>query len=82
MRSSAIRIHQNLIWHSPALTGNSARQGVAELGQDYMRAGLFDRAENLFPGTWRHCCALRAALKNLLAIYEKERDWQASSRDG
>ena len=43
----AIRIHQNLIAR-PALTREQRAQALLELGQDYMRAGLFDRAENLF----------------------------------
>ncbi|HOP15008.1 MAG: lipopolysaccharide assembly protein LapB [Gammaproteobacteria bacterium] len=73
----AIRIHQNLIAR-PALTREQRAQALLELGQDYMRAGLFDRAENLFRELKDTKLHVRAALKNLLTIYEKERDWQAS----
>lgn len=72
----AIRIHQNLIAR-PALTREQRAQALLELGQDYMRAGLFDRAENLFRELKETKLHVRPALKNLLVIYEKERDWQA-----
>jgi len=72
----AIRIHQNLIAR-PALTREQRAQALLELGQDYMRAGLFDRAENLFRELKDTKLHVRPALKNLLVIYEKERDWQA-----
>jgi len=72
----AIRIHQNLIAR-PALTRDQRAQALLELGQDYMRAGLFDRAENLFRELKETKLHVRPALKHLLVIYEKERDWQA-----
>lgn len=72
----AIRIHQNLIAR-PALTREQRAQALLELGQDYMRAGLFDRAENLFRELKDTKLHVRPALKHLLVIYEKERDWQA-----
>jgi len=72
----AIRIHQNLIAR-PALTRDQRAQALLELGQDYMRAGLFDRAENLFRELRDSKLHVRQALLNLLTIYEKERDWQA-----
>ncbi|MCG6966340.1 MAG: lipopolysaccharide assembly protein LapB [Chromatiaceae bacterium] len=72
----AIRIHQNLIAR-PALTRDQRAQALLELGQDYMRAGLFDRAENLFRELKETKLHVRPALNNLLVIYEKERDWQA-----
>ncbi|HLU06946.1 MAG TPA: lipopolysaccharide assembly protein LapB, partial [Woeseiaceae bacterium] len=42
----AIRIHQNLIAR-PSLTRTQRDQALYELGEDYMRAGLLDRAESL-----------------------------------
>lgn len=72
----AIRIHQNLIAR-PALTREQRAQALLELGQDYMRAGLFDRAENLFRELKDTKLHVQPALKNLLVIYEKESDWQA-----
>jgi lipopolysaccharide biosynthesis regulator YciM len=72
----AIRIHQNLIAR-PALSREQRAQALLELGQDYMRAGLLDRAENLFRELRETRLHVRPALKNLLVIYEQERDWQA-----
>ena len=45
-----------------------------ELAQDYLKAGLLDRAEELFAklkGTSHE----EAALRYLLEIYEQEKDW-------
>jgi lipopolysaccharide biosynthesis regulator YciM len=72
----AIRIHQNLIAR-PALSREQRAQALLELGQDYMRAGLFDRAENLFRELKDTQLHVRQALRNLLVIYEKESDWNA-----
>ncbi len=43
----AIRIHQNLIAR-PQLDRAYREQSLFELGQDYMSAGVFDRAEGVF----------------------------------
>ena len=43
----AIRVHQNLIAR-PNLTPEQKSLALLELGEDYMRAGLLDRAETLF----------------------------------
>ena len=43
----AIRVHQNII-SKPDLEERQKTRALLELGEDYMRAGLFDRAENLF----------------------------------
>jgi lipopolysaccharide biosynthesis regulator YciM len=72
----AIRLHQNLIAR-PALSREQRAQALLELGQDYMRAGLFDRAENLFRELRETRLHVRPALNNLIMIYEKERDWPA-----
>lgn len=70
----AIRIHQNLI----------ARQGLSEehrshallaLAEDYMRAGLLDRAEDLFKQIVRRPDSDPRALGYLIDIYEQEKDW-------
>ncbi len=70
----AIRIHQNLIAR-PALTSEERGQALLELGQDYMRAGLFDRAESLFRELTDIQPYARQALRNLQTIYEHEKDW-------
>lgn len=72
----AIRIHQNLIAR-PALTSEQRGQAMLELGKDYMRAGLFDRAENLFRELKEAKLHVHAALQHLRQVYQQERDWQA-----
>ena len=71
----AIRIHQNLIAR-PSLSREQRAQALLELGQDYMRAGLFDRAENLFVELTETKLYNTQALTNLLEIYQQEKDWQ------
>lgn len=72
----AIRIHQNLIAR-PTLTREQRAQALLELGQDYMRAGLYDRAENLFKELKETRLHVKQALRNLRLIYQQERDWEA-----
>jgi len=70
----ATRIHQNLIAR-PNLDKHQRTQALFQLGQDYFRAGLFDRAESLFlelADTDQHS---RPALEHLLQIYEREKEW-------
>jgi lipopolysaccharide biosynthesis regulator YciM len=71
----AIRIHQNLIAR-PTLNREQRAQALLELGQDYMRAGLFDRAENLFVELAETKLYSKQALTNLLEIYQQEKDWK------
>ena len=70
----AIRIHQNLIAR-PALSKDQRNQALFELGKDYMRAGFLGRAENLFQELIDDKIHRVPALKNLLDIYQQERDW-------
>ena len=64
----AIRVHQNLVAR-PTLNAEQKTSALLELGEDYMRAGLLDRAETLFTdlvgfSTW----ALRAGDDLVLAL--------------
>jgi hypothetical protein len=43
----AIRVHQNLV-QRPDLPSDQKTQAMFELGQDYLKAGLLDRAEETF----------------------------------
>src|SRR5918994_2624394 len=70
----AIRMHQNLV-ERPDLQQDQKLAALFELAQDYLKAGLLDRAEELFlklEGTPH----TEPALKFLLEIYQQERDWQ------
>ena len=72
----AIRIHQNLIAR-PALTREQRGLALFELGQDYLRAGLFDRAEALFKDLRDKKLHLEPVLRNLKQIYQQEKDWES-----
>lgn len=70
----AIRIHQNLIAR-PTLSKEQRVGALLELGLDYMRAGLFDRAENLFREVVDSGLRCEPALRQLIVIYQQEKDW-------
>ena len=70
----AIRMHQNLVERSD-LQEEQRLTALFELAQDYLKAGLLDRAEELFLKLDNTVHA-EAALKSLLEIYEQEKDWQ------
>lgn len=70
----AIRIHQNLIARSN-LSVEQRNEALLELGQDYMSAGLLDRAENLFRELVDADVFTVQALRQLIDIYEQEQDW-------
>jgi lipopolysaccharide biosynthesis regulator YciM len=71
----AIRFHQNII-AKPGLGSEQRTQALLELGEDYMRAGLLDRAERLFSELIETDAHTPAALRSLLDIYQQERDWE------
>lgn len=70
----AIRIHQNLM-ERPHLSPELRGLALFELGQDYMRAGLLDRAEGLFQELVALGLHVRRALQSLREVYQQERDW-------
>jgi len=70
----AIRVHQNIIAR-PTLNREQRSLALYELGQDYMSAGLLDRAENLFLELIELGEYMPEAQAQLLEIYEQEKDW-------
>jgi lipopolysaccharide biosynthesis regulator YciM len=71
----AIRFHQNII-AKPGLEPEQRTQALLELGEDYMSAGLLDRAERLFAELIETDSHTPAALRSLLDIYQQEKDWE------
>ncbi len=71
----AIRIHQNLIAR-PMLPPDLRAQAMYELGQDYMRAGLLDRAEDIFKELLKAFPKKKLGVNELLDVYQQEREWQ------
>lgn len=71
----AIRIHQNLIAR-PQLQKSYREQSLFELGQDYMSAGMIDRAERIFHDLSNEKSHAAKALSILLDIYQQAKDWE------
>jgi len=70
----ALRMHQNLVAR-PNLKPIHRNQARYELALDYLRAGVLDRAENLFRELADQNLFLDRSLSGLVAIYEQEREW-------
>ena len=70
----AIRMHQNLV-ERVDLAQDKKLAALFELAQDYLKAGLLDRAEELFLKLVETVHA-EAALRFLLEIYEQEKEWR------
>jgi lipopolysaccharide biosynthesis regulator YciM len=70
----AIRIHQNLIAR-PQLAKAYKDQSMFELGQDYLRAGMLDRAEKVFLDVVVFKEYAVPAMRALLDIYQQEKSW-------
>jgi lipopolysaccharide biosynthesis regulator YciM len=71
----AIRIHQNII-SKQEIDERQKTRALLELGEDYMSAGLFDRAENLFNELIERESHAPSALRHLLDIYQQEKEWE------
>jgi lipopolysaccharide biosynthesis regulator YciM len=69
----AIRIHQLLVERED-LSEEQRLQALTELGQDFLKAGLLDRAEAVFLRL-RDTRSGDMALRYLLEIYQQEQDW-------
>ena len=69
----AIRMHQNLLERTD-LSEEQRLTALTELGEDYLKAGILDRAEEAFKKLAESRQAA-AARKHLLEIYEQEKDW-------
>ncbi|MBS0338870.1 MAG: lipopolysaccharide assembly protein LapB [Proteobacteria bacterium] len=70
----AIRMHQNLIDRAD-LSAEQRLAALFELGQDYLKAGILDRAEEVF-NRLREGPLAAEARAFLLEIYQAEKEWQ------
>ena len=73
----AIRIHQNIMAR-PNLDRAQKGQAQIALAEDYLSAGLLDRAESLFSQLRENPELRSRALRRLLGILEQTRDWEAA----
>src|SRR6266404_1339434 len=69
----AIRMHRNLL-ERPDLGAEQRLHAMVELGQDYLKAGLLDRAEETLLKL-KDSPHQAGALKSLIEIYQQEKDW-------
>src|SRR3989338_7182653 len=69
----ALRMHHNLVDRADLQLENR-QQAIFELAQDYLKAGIFDRAESLFSELEKTKYA-KPALEFLLELFQKEHDW-------
>lgn len=70
----AIRIHQNIA-EQAGLSSRQRSLAILELGHDYQRAGLLDRAEDLFRQLIDAGHHQIRAYRELLNIYQQEHEW-------
>lgn len=69
----AIRMHEHLL-DREGLAEDQRLRAMCELGQDYLKAGLLDRAESVFTRLLETSQQARAR-ESLLEIYVQEKDW-------
>ncbi len=69
----AIRMHQNLLLR-PDLPPEQRMQAQYELGQDFLKAGLLDRAEEVFQELTETAYSIQAR-RALLEIFQREKEW-------
>jgi len=69
----AIRVHQSLLQRAD-LPAPEREHALNELGHDFLKAGLLDRAEQAFEQLQDTRFAV-PAVKALIRIYESEHDW-------
>ena len=69
----AIRVHQNLLAR-PDLPQEQKEHAQYELGMDYLKAGLLDRAEETF-NTLLNGQYSAQARRALLEIFQREKEW-------
>ncbi|MDJ0882023.1 MAG: lipopolysaccharide assembly protein LapB [Gammaproteobacteria bacterium] len=70
----AIKIHQNLVAR-PNLDQSQRVMALTELAEDYLKAGLLDRAENLFKELVQINPKNISAQRKLFELYSLEKAW-------
>lgn len=71
----AIRVHQNII-NRPSLSPEQRSNALLQLGLDYLKAGLLDRAEDVFTQLASSGTSKQEAFGYLAAVYEQEKEWR------
>ncbi|MGB9092881.1 MAG: lipopolysaccharide assembly protein LapB [Gallionella sp.] len=69
----ALRMHHNLVDRAD-LDDDKRQHAIFELAQDYLKAGILDRAESLF-SELENTMYAKQSLEFLLELFQKEHDW-------
>ena len=75
----AVRVHEHLL-HRADLPATERDRAQHALAQDFMRAGLFDRAEQAYQALEATAFDSESRLA-LLTLHERSRDWRAAVGD-
>lgn len=70
----ALRVHEGLLTR-PGLSALQRNRTEFELAEDYHRAGMLDRAEQLYAGLADRSYKLLACLEAMVSIHESSHDW-------
>lgn len=71
----ALRVHEHLV-HQKHLPSKEKQKAVFELGKDFLSAGLYDRAEDMFMRLIKTRVYGLKSLTYLFQIYQSTSDWQ------
>jgi lipopolysaccharide assembly protein B len=74
----AVRVHEHLLARGDLHTKDRDRAKF-DLAQDYLRAGIIDRAENTL-NSLKDSSVEGPAMLALLSLYERSRDWQGANQ--
>ena len=69
----ALRMHHNLV-DRVDLDDDKRQHAIFELAQDYLKAGILDRAESLF-SELENTAYAKQSMEFLLELFQKEHDW-------
>ena len=72
--TAPIKVHQNLLAR-PDLSRTQRNKAIEELANDYLKAGLLDRAEKLFKEMIQLKSDNLVAYQRLLDLYITEKSW-------
>lgn len=70
----AIRVHSNIVARS-RLSASLRDQAALELGRDFLKAGMLDRAERLFDELLGRGFEEQTVCQHLVDIYQQEKEW-------
>ena len=70
----ALRVHEGLLSRN-SLTPQQRNRTEYELAEDYLKAGVFDRAEQLYAALADRGFKLLACLEAIISIHESSHDW-------